>query len=190
MATRTWTLVVAILVPQANFAQTPPAMARAAGMPLGDGALAPGMLTVRVVRKDFTNNVAGHTVTVEASAGGRVSATTGADGRAEFAHLPVGTSVRAETTVDGERLSSETFAMPADSGVRVLLIAGGGLAEAAAPLPTTPEIARSEATAPTAARSADSESHGDRRNVWIVASGLVTVTLIAVGWLAGRRRRR
>jgi hypothetical protein len=104
-------------------------MSRAAGMPLRDGALAPGMLTVRIVRGSFDNNVPDQSVAVEQGSS-VVTARTAADGRAQFAHLPIGGSVRISALVDGERLESEAFTMPSESGIRVLLIAGGGDATA------------------------------------------------------------
>ena len=127
-------------VPSA-LAQTPatetsaPAM-RAAGMALRDGALAPGMLTVRVVRGSFDRNAANETVQIDV--GGRIErATTDAGGRAQFAHLPIGAAVQATAVVDGEALLSERFEMAAESGIRVLLIAGEGAASAGG-IPTLP----------------------------------------------------
>ena len=59
----------ALVAPEAR-AQTPPAEGgapamRAAGMALRDGALAPGMLTVRVVRGSFDRNAANETVQID-----------------------------------------------------------------------------------------------------------------------------
>ena len=47
----------------------PRTMVRAAGMPLSDGALAPGMLTVRVVEGAFTRDLAGQAVEVQVTGG-------------------------------------------------------------------------------------------------------------------------
>ena len=69
-------------------------MVRAAGMPLNDGALAPGMLTVRVVEGAFTRDIANQLVEVEVAGGKIETARTGPDERAQFAHLPVGRRVR------------------------------------------------------------------------------------------------
>ena len=124
-----------LLVPGIVASQTPAdpgashGMSRAAGMPLRDGALAPGMLTVRIVRGSFSNNAPDQSVEVE-QGGSVTTARTGPDGRAQFAHLPIGATVRVSALVDGERLESEAFAMPSESGIRVLLIAGGGDATA------------------------------------------------------------
>jgi hypothetical protein len=107
-------------------------MVRAAGMPLNDGSLPPGMLTVRVVRGAFTEDLAGRAVTVDVGGGRHETARTGLDGRAQFAHLPVGTPVRVSTIVDDQQLVSDTFTLPAESGVRVLLVVEDGT-DAAAP---------------------------------------------------------
>lgn len=119
-------------------------MVRAAGMPLRDGALPPGTLTVRLVRGSFDGDVIGHTVEVEAAGRSPLRARTGEQGRAEFAHLPIGVPVRAAAVVDGERLQSDEFTMPAESGVRVLLVTGMGSTgtpplEAAAATPSSIE---------------------------------------------------
>ena len=100
-------------------------MVRAAGMPLNDGSLAPGMLTVRIVRGAFAGNLSDQAVQLEMPGVPVETVRTDADGRAYFAHLPVGAKVRASADVDGQHLTSETFAMPADSGVRVLLVVDG-----------------------------------------------------------------
>lgn len=97
-------------------------MVRAAGMPLNDGALAPGTLTVRVVQGAFTGNLSGLDVELTVEGQAPKQAVTGADGRAQFAHLPIGARVQASVAVGDERLVSEAFAMPAESGVRLLLV--------------------------------------------------------------------
>ena len=114
------------------------AQVRAAGMALRDGALPPGTLTVRVVRGGFSNNVPNHAVTIDVDGVVTQNALTGPDGRATFAHLAVGARVRASATVDGESLESEVFEVPGQSGVRILLIAGGESADGAVSGPATP----------------------------------------------------
>ena len=102
-----------------------------AGRPLPVGDLAPGTVTVRVVRGSMTNVVPGQAV--ELSGGGTTTtAKTDASGRAEFSGLRPGTLVKATTVVDGERLESLEFAVPVTGGIRVALIAG---LSAAAPQP-------------------------------------------------------
>ncbi len=82
-----------------------------------------GTVTVRVVREAIGNNVAGQEVRLTVGGTPR-TATTDELGRAEFRGLPQGGEVRAEATVDGEALVSQTFAVPASGGLRVILIAG------------------------------------------------------------------
>jgi len=122
-------------------------MLQAAGMPLNDGALPPGMLTVRVVRGAFTADLSGETVTIDV-AGRQETARTGADGRAQFAHLPVGAAVRVSAIVENQRLTSETFALPAESGVRVLLVADDGTGGGSAAVPDGGFSRASAITAP------------------------------------------
>jgi hypothetical protein len=186
-----------VLVPGICAGQTPapeaaaPHLVRAAGMPLNDGALAPGMLTVRIVQGTFTRNLAEQVVEVEVAGGKVETAKTGADGRAQFAHLPIGVRVRTSATIGGERLSSEPFDMPAESGVRVLLVAGDGTAPAgvapapsalASPHPTSEPVAP-EVPQPIAPSSADT---------WIAAirGALATATLFAFGLIVYNRTRR
>ncbi len=110
--------------PQAS--STDHGVARAAGMPLRDGSLPPGMLTVRVVNGSFSNNVTDVAVSVTVAGGKIERATTGADGRAQFAHLPVGGTVQATAVTGVGALVSDPFDMPAESGVRLLLVIGDG----------------------------------------------------------------
>ena len=96
------------------------------GQAIPAGELPAGSVTVRVVRESVGNNVAG--VAVELHGAGDVRrATTGADGRAQFASVPAGARVHATAVVDGERLESTTFDVPAAGGVRTILVAGLGL---------------------------------------------------------------
>lgn len=178
-------------------------MVRAAGMPLNDGALAPGMLTVRLVEGAFVRDLANQIVEVEVAGGKIDSAKTGTDGRAQFAHLPVGARVRAWATVGGERLESEGFDMPAQSGVRVLLVAGSNTVPAAsaasagpasdsawagpaAPAlpPGHPPLPSSDA--PAAAPAPASAGDG----VTAVRAVLLTATIFAFGIVLFRKPRR
>ena len=95
------------------------------GIPRPDPNLADGLITVRVIRGNFTNNVPDHTV--ELLAGDAVStADTDREGRASFTSLAPGSEVRVATTLDGERLVSQPFATPGRGGVAVLLVGGSG----------------------------------------------------------------
>lgn len=100
------------------------------GVPLPAGDLPNGTVTVRVVRERMGNNIAGQEVAL-ATPDGRVTAVTDAQGRAEFTAVAPGSEVTASTTVDGETLTSQPFAVPATGGVRVALVAGAEKAAAA-----------------------------------------------------------
>ena len=168
---------------------TAPQMVRAAGMPLPDGALPPGSLTVRVVQGAFTVTLSGIPVEAEVARQAAFRAQTGALGRAEFAHLPIGVEARASAVVDGTRLESEKFQMPADSGVRVLLISGGEAAGhvAGGALPASPT---GVAPPPVAIPSAAAAPAGPRDGgVRIVQITVVTLTLLAFAAVFGQRRR-
>src|SRR5688572_30807254 len=84
---------------------------RAIGQPLADRELRPGVLIVRVVEGEFVRNVVGQDVEVRSVTGGVDRARTGADGRAMFDRLPPGVRVQVVTTIAGETLTSEEFAV-------------------------------------------------------------------------------
>lgn len=145
---------------QVPAASAAPAAVRAVGMPLPDGGLPPGVLTVRVVRGGFTDNLVD--VEVRLDVGGKPrTARTGSDGRAQFAHLPIGAQVRASVVVGGRTFESESFAVPGQSGVRLLLAAGDSSAglvahgpAPGAPLPVVPVPAPAHAPAAAATGTA------------------------------------
>jgi hypothetical protein len=198
-----------VLMPTLSAAQTSLSndaaaqMVRAAGMPLNDGALAPGMLTVRIVEGAFTRDIANQIVELEVAGGTIESARTGPDGRAQFAHLPIGARVHARAAVNGERLESDSFDMPAQSGVRVLLVTGAGAGAAvtgsvapssdpgtwptgASPAlpPNHPPLPDAPPVAPLAPASASGEG------VLAVRAVLLTATIFAFGIVLFRRPRR
>jgi hypothetical protein len=117
-------VLVALLSGVAS-AQMPPGMPDArqmSGVPLPVPDLAPGTVTVRVVRGTITNIIPNQDV--ELTGGPSVmKAKTNDAGRAEFTGLAPGTRVKASTTVNGERLESQEFAVPASGGTRVALVA-------------------------------------------------------------------
>lgn len=80
-------------------------------------------VTVRVVRESIGNDAPNQTVRVTVGGAAR-TATTDAQGRAEFKGLPAGQEGIAESTVDGEAMRSEPFTVPATGGLRVILVAG------------------------------------------------------------------
>jgi len=97
------------------------------GVPLPVGDLATGTVTVRVVRGTMTNVITGQRVEIIGPS--PMSAKTNDAGRAEFIGLQPGTRVRAATTVDGEYLESQEFAIPSNGGVRIALVATDAAAQ-------------------------------------------------------------
>jgi hypothetical protein len=123
------------------WAQMPDA-AQMNGMAIPAAELPAGTVTVRVVRQALGNNVPGQTVTVTTGSASR-EARTDDQGRAEFPNLQPGVEGRAEVVVDGERLVSRPFVVPAAGGLRVILVAGLGTAgppPAPAAAPTGPAV--------------------------------------------------
>jgi hypothetical protein len=92
------------------------------GVPLPVADLPAGTVTVRVVRGAITNVISGQLVELTGGSS-TLSAKTNDAGRAEFTGLIPGTKVRATTTVNGERLESQEFTIPATGGTRVALVA-------------------------------------------------------------------
>jgi hypothetical protein len=117
-------VVIAAIVAGAAVAQDMPDPSLIHGRAIPAQELADGTVTVRVVREAIGNNVPGQQVRV-AVGGTTRSATTDAQGRAEFADLPKGgANAVAEVTVDGEKLVSQPFTVPTSGGLRVILVAG------------------------------------------------------------------
>ena len=101
--------------------------AQMSGLPLQVGDLPPGIVTVRVIRGSFSNNLANQRVSLHVDESGQIrQATTDASGRAQFDGLQVGARVVAEVSVDGERLESQVIQLPSEGGVRLMLVAGVG----------------------------------------------------------------
>jgi hypothetical protein len=94
-----------------------------AGIPRPVTDLPASHVSVRLIRGQLANNIAGHPV--EMHAGGKVVSTVKTDenGRAEFSGIAPGTTVRAVSTVDGERLESQEFPWPGEGGIRLMLVA-------------------------------------------------------------------
>jgi len=116
-------------------AQTPQGVAmpdprQMSGVPLPSGDLAPGSITVRVVRGSLSNVLPKQEVSL--IGGASLKALTNDAGRAEFSGLPIGAKVKAVVTVEGERLESQELTVPPAGGIRVMLVA------------TDPELARRE----------------------------------------------
>ncbi|HUP39376.1 MAG TPA: hypothetical protein VM115_04595 [Vicinamibacterales bacterium] len=105
-----------------------------AGIPRPVTDLPSAHVSVRLIRGQLANNIAGHPI--EMHAAGKVVSTVKTDenGRAEFSGITPGTTVRAVATVDGERLESQEFPWPADGGIRLMLVATPPGGDAPAPV--------------------------------------------------------
>jgi hypothetical protein len=121
-ATATAVLVTCVLAAASTLRAQMPDARQMSGVPLPVSDLPPGTVTVRVVRGAMTNVLPGQVVELTGGAT-TLSAKTNDSGRAEFSGLQPGTRVKASTTVNGERLESQEFAVPTMGGVRVALVA-------------------------------------------------------------------
>ncbi len=115
-------LMLFAAVPRVD-AQNMPQASQVHGVPLNTPELSTGTVTVRLFRERIGNNVANHPVTLEVPQGPR-TATTDAQGRAEFGGLTPGQTVRVRAEVEGEALESQEFQIAPQGGTRVALIAG------------------------------------------------------------------
>src|ERR1700730_8312392 len=92
------------------------------GIPRPVTELPNGAISVRLIRGQLSNNITNHPV--ELHVGAKVmTVNTDADGRAQFTGLTPGSSVKAVSVVDGERLESQEFPAPTQGGVRLMLVA-------------------------------------------------------------------
>ena len=103
-------------------AQQMPDPKQISGVPLPVADVPVGTVTVRVIRGQLTNALPGQTVELMA-AGATKTAKTDDAGRAQFAGLAPGTRIKAAVVVDGERIESREFEVPAQTGVRLMLVA-------------------------------------------------------------------
>src|SRR5438094_7026976 len=79
-------------------------------------------VSVRLIRGSLSNNITNFPV--ELHVGSQVKTVRTDDaGRAQFNDAPAGATVTAVAVVDGERLESQEFAVPASGGIRLLLVA-------------------------------------------------------------------
>jgi hypothetical protein len=102
------------------------------GIPMPVADLPDGTVAVRVVRGEIANLIKRQAVELSVD-GKSQTATTDEAGRAQFSPVPAGAKVRATATVGGEKLESQEFQMPAKGGIRLLLVALGGISAAPAP---------------------------------------------------------
>ena len=119
------TSVVFVLFSAAStsvFAQQMPDPKQISGVPLPMADMQAGTVTVRVIRGQLTNPLAGQTVELTGSGSPRTAQTDDA-GRALFSGVAAGARVQARVTVNGERIESREFEIPATGGVRLMLVA-------------------------------------------------------------------
>src|SRR5882672_10584272 len=92
------------------------------GIPRPVDDLPSGSISVRLIRGALSNNIIDHEVQLHV--GDKVlTAKTDEAGRAQFDKVTPGATVKATTDVDGEHLESQSFAAPAQGGVRLMLVA-------------------------------------------------------------------
>ena len=82
------------------------------GIPRPVDDLPNGSVSVRVIRGDMSHNLQNQPVEMRAGNTTR-TVNTDAQGRAQFDNIDAGTPVKFSTVVDGERLESQEFAIPA-----------------------------------------------------------------------------
>ena len=115
------------------------------GVPLPVGDVPVGTVTVRVIRGSLPTSSPARRSSCRRRRAARPRRPT-TQGRAEFTGLAPGTRVKASTTVDGERLESQEFAVPAAGGVRLMLVATDpGASETAAPAERPPALPQAPA---------------------------------------------
>ena len=91
------------------------------GIPLQVPDIPVGTVTARVIRGALTNPLPGQSVEL-LGAGAARTATTDEAGRATFSGVPAGSRVKAAVTVNGERVESQEFEVPAAGGIRLMLV--------------------------------------------------------------------
>jgi hypothetical protein len=112
---------------------------QASGIPRPVDDLPAGTVSIRVIRGDLSNPVVNHPVELRVGDEARTQ-NTDAEGRADFVVATAGT-LRASTTVDGQRLESQPFPAPGKGGIRMLLVAmDAAAAEAAKNVETGPVV--------------------------------------------------
>jgi hypothetical protein len=134
------TTAILFALPTHAFAQiNMPDPKEMSGLPRPVGDLPDGAISVRLIRGQLSNNITNFPVELH---GGDKTLTVKTDetGRAQFEGIKPGTMVHAVATVDGERLESREFAVPASGGIRLMLVATAreGAAGAGAPAPALP----------------------------------------------------
>ena len=131
MATVTWARVVGVAMTVLVVAAASATGARTqipmpdpremSGIPLPTGDLPDGTITVRLIRGQLSNNITDHPVELREGTTERTERTD-ASGRARFSGVSPGTLVSVAATVGDESLTSRPFAVPAQGGIRIMLV--------------------------------------------------------------------
>lgn len=141
-----WAVVLALAAVSARAQIDMPDPREMSGIPLPTGDLPDGAISVRLIRGELSRNIIDYPVDLDAGADLR-TVRTDENGRAQFTGLTAGAIVSVSATVDGERLESNTFAVPLRGGIRVMLVATPGEAGASAAPATASAPARKPAAA-------------------------------------------
>jgi hypothetical protein len=184
-----WPVLVALLLLSGTAVAQPPAAegdAQAmAARPLMVGDLPVGTVTVRVGRGSLSNAAVGIDVVASVTApGGKATMRTEktkSDGRATFADLPVGAQFQAQAVVDGQRLQTASFAIPAEGGARLMLLSQQDQEEGegkAAPTPAEPHAgAHGHGGTPTETANDTGEGTSDPSVVRVSSSSKLLIDL-------------
>ena len=124
-------LLVGLALGLAGSVTAQPDPSQMSGLPLPDGQLPDGTISVRVIRGQLTNNVPDQPVDLH-QGDAVTTVATAADGRAAFLTLNPGDEVYVSTDLDGQRIESQRFAVPGRGGVRLMLV---GARDPSAPVP-------------------------------------------------------
>ena len=116
----------------AQFQMPDPKMMSGIPRPVDD--LPTGSISVRLIRGQLSNNIAGHQVDLHYANGRVIKVSTDEAGRAQFDKLAPGV-VKASADVDGEHLESQDFEVPKQGGIRLMLVATDKNAKAAPQAP-------------------------------------------------------
>jgi hypothetical protein len=127
-----------VLAPSMARAQSQmPDMKQMSGTPRPVDDLPDRTVAVRVIRGELSNNIANQTV--ELKVGEKTeTGKTDETGHVQFGDLAAGAAAKAVTVVDGERLESQEFPVPARGGVRLMLVATDKSKAAAGPVSAEP----------------------------------------------------
>jgi hypothetical protein len=180
----------AVAPPLLSTTPTPPIGAvseptQMSGLPLQVGDLPPGTVAVRVIRQSFANNVASHPVELHHGASGRaLESTTNSAGRALFDGLAVGELISVSAVVDGERLESQRFELPAQGGVRLVLVAGVGAGVAGPASQTSMHVSQ-----PLAASTPDPTVAGSGAPLYLVPFAVLVLSGAGIWWSRTRPLR-